>query len=444
MDAHLFKFIMKPHPILTSIGCLLLTCSFTPLHAAGEWNRFRGPNGSGLAADTALPMVADDTSTLWKVPVGKGWSSPVLWGDLLILTEETGDTKRAVVALSARDGRELWRHEDSFQPHKLHRTHNSFASSTPFIDAERIYVTWSTGNIIQALALDHQGRLLWKNENVARYIHQHGTGASPVVADGVMVVRSEFNWEPEGLTLEKQDEVWPACIVGLDAATGKEVWNLEVPHNHNTFSTPVLRPLPNGQTEVLCANTGNGVTGINLRTGAVNWSHNPGYKQRSVGSGVLHDDFYFCTFGSGGGVKEVAAFDLKSGQPQTVDFEIPKGLPYTPSPLVIGDLMYLLGDGGIMRCVEFKTGKTIYEERVEGVQGSSKFFSSPIAADGRIYCGSQQGDLIVIKAGPKFERLAATKLDGIINATPAIADGRLFVRTAASLWCLGSKAAPAP
>jgi outer membrane protein assembly factor BamB len=106
--------------------------------------------------------------------------------------------------------------------------------------------------------------------------------------------------------------------------------------------------------------------------------------------------------------------------------------------------MYLLGDGGILRCVEFKTGKVIYEERVEGVQGSSKFFSSPVAADGKIFCGSQQGDLIVIKAGPKFERLSASKLDSPINATPAIGDGRLFVRTAESLWCIGSKAPPVP
>lgn len=98
---------------------------------------------------------------------------------------------------------------------------------------------------------------------------------------------------------------------------------------------------------------------------------------------------------------------------------------------------------GILRCVEFKTGKTLYEERVEGVQGSAKFFSSPIAADGKIFCGSQQGDLIVLKAGPKFERLAATKLGAPINATPAIANGRLFIRTGKELLCVGGKAAPA-
>ena len=110
-----------------------------------------------------------------------------------------------------------------------------------------------------------------------------------------------------------------------------------------------------------------------------------------------------------------------------------------PSPLVIGDYMYLLGDGGILKCVEFKTGKEIYEERLNGSAGSSKFFSSPVAADGKIFCGSQKGDVIVVKAGPKFEQLSASKLDTPINATPAIAENRLFVRTEKMLYCLGAK-----
>ena len=116
-----------------------------------------------------------------------------------------------------------------------------------------------------------------------------------------------------------------------------------------------------------------------------------------------------------------------------------QGLPYVPSPLVIGDLMYLLGDGGILRCVEFKTGKVNYEERINGSSGSSKFFSSPVAADGKIYCGSQQGDVIVIKPGRTFQQLSASKLDSAINATPAIAANHLFIRTENSLYCVGAK-----
>ena len=431
---------MKSFPA-ASLAILLTTSIF----ADTTWNRFRGPNGTGNSESSGLPTTVDAGTTLWQTPLGKGWSSPVVWEDKVIVTAETGPNKRAVIALSAETGKELWRHEVTFVPHKIHNF-NSLASSSAFVDAERIYINWSTGTTIQALALDHQGKLVWENPHVADYIHEHGTGVSPIVEDGIMIVRSEFDWERDGkvYTEDSEQQKWKACIVGLDARTGKQAWKLEIPNCLNTFSTPVVRELPGGKKEIICANNGSGVLGIDVKTGKINWQHNPGYKQRSLGSGVLSDDFYFCTFGTGGGVKEVAALDLKGGKPKPVEFEIPKGLPYVPSPLVIGDLMYLLGDGGILRCVEFKTGKVIYEERVEGVQGSSKFFSSPVAADGKIFCGSQQGDLIVIKAGPKFERLSASKLGAPINATPAIADGRLFVRTADSLWGIGSKAARVP
>lgn len=413
---------------------------------AADWSRFRGPNGTGVAETSGLPAVVDDSTTLWKVPLGRGWSSPVLYGGKIFVTAETAANKRAVIALSAADGKEVWRYESSFVPHHLHKTYNTFASSSPFVDGERVYINWSSGTDIQALALDHQGKLLWHNDHVADYIHEHGTGISPIVEDGIMIVRSEFDWQRDGkvYTEDPVQQKWKSCIVGLDAKTGKQVWKLDIPNCLNTFSTPVVHALPGGKKEVICADTGSGVMGIDLQSGKLNWQYNPGYKQRSLSSGVLSDNFYFCTFGSGGGVKEVAALDLRSGKPKAVDFDIPKGLPYVPSPLVIGEYMYLLGDGGIMRCVEFKTGKVLYEERVEGVQGSAKFFSSPVAADGKIFCASQQGDLIVIKAGPKFERIAASKLDSPVNSVPAIGDKRLYLRTAESLYCIGSKGQPVP
>lgn len=424
-----------------SLSLLFLLGVTGSAFSATDWSRFRGPNGSGLAETTGLPSVVDDSTTVWKVPVGKGWSSPILWGDMVVVTAETAPTKREVVAFSAKDGKQLWAHEETFVPHNLHKTYNTFASSSAFIDAERVYVNWSTGTNIQALALDHSGKVLWHNDHVADYIHEHGTGVSALVVDGIMIVRSEFQTEKNGkdLTDSPEQKSWKNCIVGLDAKTGKQVWKLDLPNCLNTFSTPVVRELTGGKREVICSNTTSGVMAIDPATGKINWQHNPGYTQRSLGSGVLSDDFYFCTFGSGGGGKEIAALSLGSGKPSPVQYESTKGLPYVPSPLVIGDLMYLLGDGGILRCVEFKTGKEIYNERVEGVQGSAKFFSSPVAADGKIFCTSQQGDLIVIKAGPKFEKIAASKLDGAMNSVPAIGDKRLYIRTANSLYCIGAK-----
>ncbi|MDZ4286648.1 MAG: PQQ-binding-like beta-propeller repeat protein, partial [Prosthecobacter sp.] len=368
----------------------------------------------------------------------------VLWENMIIVTAETGPTNRAVIALDAKTGKELWRHVESFIAHKKNGQ-NSFASSSAFVDADRIYINWSTGTTIQALALDHQGKLAWRNEHVADYIHEHGTGVSPLVVDGVMIVRSEFD-SKKGDKVYTDDPVqmaWKSCIVGLDAKTGKQAWKLDIPNCLNTFSTPIVN-VRDGKNEVICTDTESGVMGIDPKAGKINWQYNPGFQQRSLSSGVLHDGIYFCTFGSGGGAKELAAVDVSGPTPKPVNFAFSKGLPYVPSPLVIGDLMYLLGDGGILKVVDFKTGKEIYNERVNGSVGSSKFFSSPVAADGKIFCGSQQGDFIVLKTGPQFEQIAATKLDGPINATFAIGEGRMYVRTDKSLYCIGDKNAPLP
>jgi len=413
--------------------------------AKTDWSRFRGPNGSGVADTQGLPTAVNEETTLWKVELGKGWSSPVLWEDKIVVTAETDAGKRAVIMLDAQTGKELWRHEESFAEHKKHNF-NSFASSSPFVDAERIYVNWSTGTTIQALALDHAGKVLWRNEHVADYIHEHGTGISPIVVDGVVIVRSEFDWQREGkvYTEDPAQQAWKACIVGLDAKSGKQLWKDELPNCLNTFSTPVVHVRADGKNEVICTNNASGVMGIDPTTGKKNWQHNPGFTQRSLGSGILQDERYFCTFGTGGGVKEFAAIDVSGAEPKLVPFEFSKGLPYVPSPLVMDGLMYLLGDGGILKLVDFKTGKQLYEERLNGSAGSSKFFSSPVAGDGKFYAGSQQGDLIVVKAGPKFEQISASKLDSPINASPAIGEGRLYVRTEKMLWCIGSGKQPVP
>ncbi len=425
---------------------LALVFLLAPLASAKtDWSRFRGPNGTGVAETSGLPAEVNADTTLWKVELEKGWSSPVLWEDKVFVTAETSPGKHGVVALSAKDGKELWRHEEGFEEHKKHNF-NSFASSSVFADAQRIYVNWSTGTTIQALALDHAGKQIWKNEHVADYIHEHGTGVSPIVVDGIMIVRSEFDWQRDGkiYTEDPVQQTWKSCVVGLDAATGKQVWRLEIPNCLNTYSTPVVNVRKDGKNEIICTNNASGVMGIDPATGKINWQHNPGYNQRSLGSGVLHDGVYFCTFGTGGGVKEFAAIDVTGPTPKPVDFAFSNGLPYVPSPLVMGDYMYLLGDGGILKNINFKTHELVYEERVNGSTGSSKFFSSPVAGDGKIYCGSQQGDLIIIKAGEKFEQLSANKLDSTINATPAIGNGRVYVRTEKMLWCIGAKGSPLP
>jgi len=424
------------HPAFRS--AVLAACVLPSLASGEDWARFRGPNGSGVAAVKNLPATFDANTTAWKREMGRGWSSPVVWKDKLFLTAETGSGKRAVECLSAKDGKTLWTYEVPYLEHKQHKF-NAFASSTPFVDAQRVYVNWTNGNAVEALALDHAGKLIWRRENLAPYIHEHGSGVSAVVADGIMVVRSES--EPE--TPAQSDGRNISQVIGLDAATGQTKWTLPLGDSKNPYSTPVVRKTASGN-EFILADTTNGFIGVNALTGKINWQHNPGYTQRSVGSFAFSGDQLFGTFGSGAGGKESAVLKLGGAKPAEA-YKLVAGIPYVPTPLVVGDLMYLLGDGGILKCVKFETGEELYSERLSGAAGNStKYFSSPVSGDGKIYCCSQTGDVLVVKADKTFEVLGANKLDSPICATPALAEGRVYIRSEKMLWSLGSQTAPIP
>ncbi len=265
-----------------------------------------------------------------------------------------------------------------------------------------------------------------------------------MVADGTFIVRAEFETEKNGKPLATDDQLgWKSSVVGLDAATGKQKWKLEVPNTLNPYSTPVVRDTAGGKHEFIIANTTSGFMGIDAGSGKINWQHNPGYQQRSLGSFAFADQLVFGTMGSGAGGKESAVLDLSSGKPQEV-YSLTKGIPYVTSPLVVKGNLYLLSDGGILKCVDFKTGKEHYEERLSGEKGSTKYFSSPVAADGKLYCCSQTGEVITVKLGDTFEQLGISKLDSPMNATPAISDSRIVVRTDKTLYCAGAKGQPVP
>ncbi len=424
--------------LLATPALLALALATTSLLPAEEWARFRGPNGSGVSDVKNLPATFSEENTAWQVELGKGWSSPVLWKDCVIATVELDSGHRAVVCLKAQDGSTVWKHEEPFEAHQQHKF-NSFASSSPFVDEQRIYVNWTSGDATAALALDHNGKLLWRRDNLAPYVHEHGSGCSALVADGVMLVRSEFSLEKNGKSLATPEQAdWHPSIHGLDAATGKTLWKIDLPHTINPYSTPVVRDTADGKKEFIIANTTSGVMGLDTKSGKINWQYNPGFKQRSVGSFVLADNLLFAAFGSGDGGKESAMLKLGANKAEEAG-SILKNIPYVPTPLLIGDRLYMLRDGGILTCLKWPSGEEVYSERVMGSRGSTKYFASPVAADGKIFCCSQTGEVVVVKAGDQFEILAANKLDGPINATPAIGHGRIYVRTQDSLWAIGAK-----
>jgi len=184
--------------------------------------------------------------------------------------------------------------------------------------------------------------------------------------------------------------------------------------------------------------------GIDTKTGKINWQHNPGYKQRSLGSPAFKDGVFFCTFGSGGGGKETAHLDVTGGKVKPLEWTLMKGLPYAPSPWswVITCICWAMAAS--CSASNSRPVRATYEERLNGSKGSSKFFSSPVAGDGKLYCGSQQGDVIVVKAGPSSNNCPRPSWTARSMRPLPLAMAALYVRTENMLWCGGGKTAPVP
>jgi len=418
-------------PQLSLAAALACVCVITISSQAQEWTRFRGENGSGLGDAKGLPSKVAISNFNWIVGLsGVGHSSPVLWGNdlFLTITDKKEANKRRLVCFNATNGKVKWRWSSPFEAHNQHRF-NNFSSSTPAVDSKHVYLFWGSGDRTVAVAVDHSGKKVW-SADFPGFTSDHGTATSPILVEGLVIIQTE----------QKDEE--RSSIVALDSATGKEVWrhdrqNKPGEEEKTAYSTSVVYKGKDGKKQVLAVNSTHGIISLDAKTGELLWQHNPGFKQRSVGSIGISGDVILATLGSGGGGKECAALQpgVGGGKAKELYQLERKGLPYVPTPIGYKDLFFLWGDGGILTCVKAKTGEQLYQERV----GAGTFFSSPIVVDGKIYCGSREGKMIVVAASEKFELLGTSKLRSGIHATPAVANGKMFIRTDTHLICLGRK-----
>lgn len=413
--------------ISTLLGaCLTLALQVSA--AAQEWARFRGPNGSGIGKLSGLPDAIGESDYAWKVLLpGPGHSSPVLWDNKLFLTVIADGKERQVLCLDALTGKIEWTWKDAVATHNLHQL-NNFASATPTADARAVYLVWGSGERTEAIALDHQGNLLWRRE-WPTFSSDHGFGASPVLIEGVLVLHTDSVKEKSSL------------VVGLDPASGETLWELARPtieedRKHLTaYNTPIQVDVA-GEPVLVVFQTNDGWRGLDPETGSKYW-HWPGaYKLRSVGSIIAMDNLVFASVGEGGNGKEGTALRLRADGPPEVAYSlgISDGLSYVPTPLFHDGHLYLWGDGGVMTCLDAASGTRIYRERIGG-----NFFSSPIIADGKILCCSREGEVVMLRLGKEFAILGRSQLGTCIQATPAVALNRLFVRTEDSLICIAGK-----
>ncbi len=404
---------------------LVLFLALSPvLHSpAQEWARFRGPNGTGISPAKTIPTAWTEKDYNWKISLpGAGHSSPVLWGDRIFLTSADDTAGQfLVLCVSATDGQVLWQKGFPFTRFPKHE-YNSFASCSPAADAHRVYACWSVPEHYTLAAFEHDGRKVW-TKDLGPFTSQHGSGTSPIVyQDKVMLAN-----EQDGTSF----------LVAVDAATGTVRWQTPRKTTQTVYSTPFVYQPKDGQATLIFSSQSHGISAIDPDNGKALWELADAFNKRTVSSPILAAGLIIGSCGSGGGGNYVVA--VRPGDPATkkkpeLAYSIRRSAPYVPTSICVGDLLFLWGDGGIVTCVQAASGDIKWQERVEGT-----FFGSPVWIDGRLFCASSRGEVVVVQASDHFRLLARNPLGELTHSTPAVAGGRLYFHTSKHLISIGGK-----
>jgi outer membrane protein assembly factor BamB len=402
-------------------GCLTLVSGVV---RAANWPRFRGENGSGVSEEKGFTAPWNPDRVRWTVPVpGTGHSSPVIWGNKLFLTtaSETGTT-RSVLCFDAQSGKLLWTKSIELKANPKHPK-SSWASATPAVDGERVFVVFADVERQILLAYDFDGNLLWQ-QDLGSFESQHGQGASPIVFEDLVILANDQNG--------------PSSIVARDKRTGRAVWTAtrNSGAQATSYATPFIYRPKVGPPQLICSSSLSGISGLELKTGKTIWT-TQSLPQRTVASPVLSAGLILQTCGAAGqGTLMVAADPSGQGDvsQSAVRYKRTRLLPYVPTPLAYQSYLFLWGDHGTVCCVDPTTGKDLWIKRVGG-----DFSGSPIGAGGMLFNVDEQGNLVVLAAGAEFKLLGKLPLSEPSHATPAVANGRLYLRTFHHLTCVAAR-----
>jgi len=397
---------------LAFLVLVVLSCAGV---GAEDWPQFRGPTGQGHSSERGLPLDwSESRNVKWKTSVpGRGWSSPVVAGGRVWLTTSVkgnGASLRAV-AYDVETGREAVNVEVfRLRSAELLNAKNSHASPTPIADGERVYVHFGAEG---TAALTTSGEIVWKTR--LPYQSQHGNGGSPMLYGDLLI-----------LSCDGSDQ---AFVVALDKRTGKVRWKTwrRQPWDQ-AYSTPLLIRV--GEQDQVVSVGAYRAAAYDPQTGKELWrvSYADGFSNvpRPVyGHGLVYiaTGFQQPTLmavrpdGSGDVTRTHVAWTLR------------RAAPLTPSPLIVGDEIYVVNDGGIASCLDARTGDTHWQQRLGG-----EYSASPLFADGRIYFLNEEGTATSIAPGKSFVRLATASIDGATLASIAVADGSLFIRSDTHLY----------
>lgn len=409
---------MKIRPAVPAIVLVLAAVSAV----AEEWPCWRGPRGDGSSTDAAVPLGWDGVTgknLVWKTEFPfTGHSSPIVYRDHVYVTgaDET-PARRMLRALDRQTGEKRWDVVVDESP--LERKHklNSWASGTPAADAERVYVTFLNGKEMVVAAYRHDGTPQWKVKPGV-FSSVHGYCSCPVLFEGLVIVNGDHDGD--------------AYLVALNQATGETVWKTPRENRTRSYCTPIIREL-GGRTQMILSGS-KCVASYDPRTGARHWILD-GPTEQFVASPVENKGLIFITGGFPD--KHILAIDpTGTGQLQESLHirwrHLNKGVSYVPSPVAAGDWFFCVSDGGVASCYDAVTGEVRWQERL-----GRHHSGSLVAVGDRILFLDDDGITHVLKAGPLFEVLATNSLGEEAYSSPAISNGRIFIRGAKHVFCFG-------
>ncbi len=467
------------------VACLLAVASLSALSAELVWDRFRGPNGSGVSSAAGIPVeFGPETNVVWKTPLPEGLSSPVFGRDSIFLTGFEGD-KLITFSLDRNTGRIQWRREIVRERAGRLRDVNNPASPSVATDGENVFAFFQDFGLS---AYGPDGNELWRLP-LGPFNNPMGMGASPVYV--------------EGRVIQVCDSETDSFMLAVDAATGEVLWRKERPYSLRGFSTPVVYRPAAGGTQVLVAGSYE-LSAYEVKTGEKVWWVE-GLTWQMKPTPVLDDEGYAYVLGWAGSAdlgqqEEVAPFeqvleeldgdgdgrlsaaelserfgrrvrngldaydldnsgfmerrdwehhrrkrravnavrkiklggrgDMTDGAVQWLHY---KALPNVPSPLLYDGILYLTKDGGVMTALSAEDGSVLKQGRLR--DALSRYFASPVAADGKVFAAAETGEVSVISPGADWSVVRTNRMGEEIWATPVIMDGRLFLRTRTALYC---------
>ena len=411
------------------IVALTAAVPFSGAHAE-NWPQFRGPTHQGLSSERSAPLHWNATTNVaWKTEIpGEGWSSPIVWNDRVFVTTATdGGASCRVLSIDRASGKLVWVREVFRQQMKRKEGRNSYATPTPATDGERVYACFGDGSFA---ALNFDGSVAWTNREHEFY-SQHGLGTSPILFRDLLIMARDGSSAGDDKQLGWQKPWDRSYVLALDAKTGKERWKGKRGLSRIAHCVPNVWVAPNGKAEVV-SEAGDVVQGFDAETGERLWSYSV-VGEGKVPSVVLGKDLVFAA-GGWGGRETVKAFRLGARgdlQETQLAWEQAKGTPKIPSLLLVEPHLFAITDGGVATCMKAATGEIVWQERLGG-----NFSASPVACAGRVYLLSDDGETIVIDAAQKFHVLARNPLGEKCQASLAVSQGCIFLRTEKSLYCI--------